>query len=48
MSKHKTYNINLAKIRNQKGFRLPNAFYQDNPHLTDAFGQIEGKFSRLI
>ena len=48
MSKHKTYNINPAKIRNQKGFRLPNAFYQDNPHLTDAFGQIEGKFSRLI
>ena len=41
MSKHKTYNINPAKIGNQKGFRLPNAFYQDNPHLTDASGQIE-------
>ena len=41
MSKHKTYNINPAKIGNQKGFRLPNAFYQDNPQFTDASGQIE-------
>jgi antitoxin PrlF len=41
MSKHKTYNINPAKIGNQKGFRLPNAFYQDNPHLADASGQVE-------
>jgi hypothetical protein len=41
MSKHKTYNINPAKIGNQKGFRLPNAFYQDNLHLVDASGQIE-------
>ena len=41
MSQNKTYNINPAKIGNQKGFRLPNAFYQDNPQFTGASGQIE-------
>lgn len=39
--KHKRYNINPAKIGNQQGFRLPSAFYQDNPHLAETKGQIE-------
>ena len=41
MSQNKTYNLNSARIGNQKGFRLPNAFYRDNPHLTDTSGQVE-------
>ena len=41
MSQNKTYNINPAKIGNQKGFRLPNAFYRDNPHLNDTSGHVE-------
>ena len=41
MNKPKIYNINSAKIGNQKGFRLPNAFYKDNPHFSDTSGQIE-------
>ena len=39
--KRKTYSINPAKIGNQKGFRLPSAFYHDNPHLAEAQGQLE-------
>lgn len=39
--KRKSYSINPAKIGNQKGFRLPSAFYQDNPHLVETSGQIE-------
>ncbi|NQZ63529.1 hypothetical protein, partial [Crocosphaera sp.] len=33
--------ISPAKIGNQQGFRLPRAFYQDNPHLAETGGEIE-------
>ncbi|CCQ55666.1 AbrB/MazE/SpoVT family DNA-binding domain-containing protein [Crocosphaera watsonii] len=39
--KQKTYTISPAKIGNQQGFRLPRAFYQDNPHLAETGGEIE-------
>lgn len=39
--RQKTYTISPAKIGNQKGFRLPSAFYQDNPQFYEAKGQIE-------
>ncbi len=39
--KRKSYSINPAKIGNQQGWRLPNSFYQDNPHLAETSGQIE-------
>lgn len=39
--KHKTYTIIPAKIDNQQGFRLPNAFYQDYPHLAETSGEVE-------
>lgn len=39
--KRKSYPISPAKIGNQQGFRLPRAFYQDYPHLTETSGQIE-------
>jgi antitoxin PrlF len=39
--KPKTYTISPAKIGNQQGFRLPRAFYQDNPHLAETGGEIE-------
>ena len=39
--KQKTYTISPAKIGNQQGFRLPGAFYQDNPHLAETGGEIE-------
>jgi antitoxin PrlF len=39
--KRKTYPVNAAKIGNQQGFRLPRAFYQDNPHFTEISGEIE-------
>ncbi|WP_373481115.1 hypothetical protein [Geminocystis sp.] len=39
--KQKTYTVNPAKIGNQKGFRLPNAFYKDNPQFAEATGEIE-------
>ena len=39
--KQKTYTISPAKIGNQLGFRLPRAFYQDNPHLAETGGEIE-------
>ncbi len=39
--KRKSYSINPAKIGNQQGFRLPSAFYQDNPHLANTSGEIE-------
>ena len=37
----KSYSINPAKIGNQQGWRLPNVFYKDNPHLAETSGQIE-------
>ena len=39
--KQKTYTISPAKIGNQQGFRLPRAFYQDNPHLAETGCEIE-------
>jgi antitoxin PrlF len=39
--KRKSYPISPAKIGNQQGFRLPRAFYQDYPYLTETSGQIE-------
>lgn len=39
--KRKTYPISSAKIGNQDGFRLPRAFYKDNPHVVDSAGYIE-------
>lgn len=39
--KQKTYTINPAKIGNQQGFRLPSAFYKENPQFAEATGEIE-------
>lgn len=39
--KQKTYTINSAKIGNQQGFRLPSAFYKENPQFADSTGEIE-------
>jgi antitoxin PrlF len=39
--KDKIYTISSAKIGNQQGFRLPRAFYQDHPHLSEASGEVE-------
>lgn len=39
--KRDCYNINPAKIGNQQGFRLPSAFYRDNPHLAETSGILE-------
>ncbi|BAQ60910.1 hypothetical protein GM3708_1316 [Geminocystis sp. NIES-3708] len=39
--KQKTYSINPAKIGNQQGFRLPSAFYKENPQFAEATGEIE-------
>jgi antitoxin PrlF len=37
----KNYSISPAKIGSQDGFRLPNAFSHDHPHLVAAEGYIE-------
>lgn len=39
--RQKTYTINPAKIGNQQGFRLPSAFYKDNPQFIEATGEIQ-------
>ncbi|WP_413174670.1 hypothetical protein [Anabaena azotica] len=37
----KIYPINPAKIGNQKGFRLPQSFFKDYPHLANASGYLQ-------
>lgn len=37
----KNYRITHAKVGNQDGFRLPNAFFKDFPHLAEASGYLQ-------
>jgi antitoxin PrlF len=37
----KIYPINPAKIGNQNGFRLPQSFFKDYPHLANASGYLQ-------
>jgi antitoxin PrlF len=37
----KNYRITHAKVGNQDGFRLPNAFFKDFPHLASSSGYLE-------
>jgi antitoxin PrlF len=37
----KIYDLIHVKVGNQFGFRLPSAFWIDNPHLKSASGQVQ-------
>lgn len=37
----KIYDLIHVKVGNQFGFRLPSAFWADNPHLKSASGQVQ-------